>query len=115
MTSERDRERLIDMATYARHAFDILGDADGEALARDIKTQLAVRHAVEIVGEAASKVSDEGRTALPTLPWRSIVGMRNALIHGYPNIDLHRVVAVVRQDLPVLIAAIETALGEQDT
>lgn len=103
------------MATYARHAIDLLGAADAEALMLDIRTQFAVRHAVEIVGEAASKVSDEARSAFPELPWRSVVGMRNTIIHGYPNIDLARVVVVVRRDMPRLIADIERLLGEQDT
>ena len=115
MILERDRERLEDMLTYARHAIDILGEGDAEALALDIKTQLAVRHAVEIVGEAASKVSEAARDAVPELPWRSIVGMRNTIIQGYASIDLERVVVVVRRDLPALIASIEAALGEQDT
>lgn len=112
MIGGRDRERLIDMAAYARHALDFLGELDATALERDIKTQLAVRHAVELVGEAATKVSEAGREALTDLPWRSIVGMRNTLIHGYRRIDLERVVAVVRRDLPPLIASIERLLAE---
>lgn len=115
MISERDSQRLSDMATYARHAIDMLGEADAGALVLDLKTQLAVRHAVEIVGEAAAKVSDAARAMLPQLPWSSIVGMRNTLIHGYSNIDLERVVVVVRRDLPPLIADLERLLGELDT
>lgn len=112
MISERDRDRLRDMAVYARHAIDLLGDAEVADLVGDIRTQFAVRHAIEIVGEAASKVSDAGRGVLPGLPWRSIVGMRNAIIHGYAAIDMARVVAVVRHDLPSLITTIEMLLGK---
>jgi len=102
------------MALYARHAMNILGDADAAALEHDIKTQLAVRHALEIVGEAASKISEQGRSSLPRLSWRSMVGMRNALIHGYAVVDLKRVVAVVRDDLPPLVAELDRLLGEQE-
>ena len=115
MISDLDRARLADMAEYARHAIDLLGDADSTSLLLDIKTQFAVRHAVEIVGEAASKVSEAARGRLPILPWRSIVGMRNTIIHGYSHIDLERVIVVVRRDLPRLIEEIERLQGEQDT
>jgi uncharacterized protein with HEPN domain len=108
--SELDRDRLAHMVVYGNHAIDILGDADAATLQCDIKTQLAVRHAVEIVGEAAAKVSEAGRAALPQVPWKSIVGMRNTLIHGYANVDLDQVVVVVRRDLPPLIVAIERLL-----
>lgn len=113
MISELDADRLSHMVTYARHALDFLGEADAASLERDVRTQLAVRHAIEIVGEAASKISEAGRAALPQLPWKSIVGMRNTLIHGYANVDLAQVVVVVRRDLPPLIAAIELFLGDQ--
>ncbi len=115
MIPERDNQRLSDMVTYARYAVDMLGGADAQSLSLDLKTQLAVRHAVEIVDEAASKVPDSVRAMAPQLPWRSIVGMRNTLIHGYGNIDLERLVVVVNRDLPPLIADLERLLGEPDT
>jgi uncharacterized protein with HEPN domain len=47
----------------------------------------ALRHAIEIIGEAASKISDEVRAELPAVPWPQIVAMRNRLAHAYFDID----------------------------
>lgn len=47
----------------------------------------AVVRAIEVIGEAASRVSDETRAANPAIPWSAIVGMRNRLVHGYFDID----------------------------
>ena len=114
MIADEDRRRLCDMADHARYAIDLLGDLGTSDLATDMRSRFAVVHAIEIVGEAAAKVSTSARTGV-ALPWTRVVGMRNILIHGYPDIDLSRVVNVVRNDLPALIAQIEAALGDLDT
>lgn len=48
----------------------------------------ALVRAVEVVGEAASKVTPQGRSELPAIPWTSVVGMRNRLVHAYFDVDL---------------------------
>ena len=45
--------------------------------------RLALTRAVEIVGEAATQVSEAGRSEFPGVPWPQIVGMRNRLVHAY--------------------------------
>jgi uncharacterized protein with HEPN domain len=47
----------------------------------------ALMRAVEVIGEAASKVSPETRTATPSVPWSAIIAMRNRLIHAYFDIN----------------------------
>lgn len=59
-----------------------------EALDADRKTQYAVSRAIEIVGEAASKVSEDTREHHPDIPWNRIVGMRTFLAHEYFRADL---------------------------
>ena len=108
-----DAHRLRDMAIYARHAIELLGDKSAADLETDLRSRFAVIHCVEIVGEAAAKVSVAGRDQVSGLTWPRIVGMRNALIHGYPDIDLSRVVNVVRSELPALIETINAVLGEE--
>ena len=49
---------------------------------------LAVVKTIEIIGEAASRVTVEGRAEAPGLPWQQIIAMRNRLIHGYFDVDL---------------------------
>jgi uncharacterized protein with HEPN domain len=56
-------------------------------LDEDLMLVFALARAVEIIGEAASKLSSEGCAELPAVPWSSIVGMRNRLIHAYFDVD----------------------------
>ncbi len=62
---------------------------------------------IEIIGEAASKVSPAGRSELPAIPWTDIVSMRNRLIHAYFDINLDSLWNTVVDDLPPLVAALE--------
>ena len=110
--SDRDQSYLEDMLSYAQDAITLLGDADAAALAADKRTQYAVIRAVEVVGEAASKVSAVGRAKIPAVPWRQVVGMRNLLIHGYRGLDLGVMVETVRDHFPPLIEQLKTALGD---
>ncbi len=64
----------------------------------------AAQEAIEIVGEAASRVSRECQERYSAIPWASIVAMRNRLIHAYFDIDLDRVWDTVLADLPPLVA-----------
>lgn len=109
--NKRDRSLLEDMASFAADAVDLLGDRDAAALLTDKRTQYAVIRAVEVVGEAASKVSPETRAMLADLPWRQATGMRNILIHAYHDLDLSAVVKAVREHLPALVTRLGEILG----
>jgi uncharacterized protein with HEPN domain len=110
--NERDRSYLDDMLSYARDAIDLLGHADATSLAADKRSRYAVIRAVEVVGEAAAKVSEEARAALPAIAWRQAIGMRNVLIHGYQGLDIGLVVETVRKHFPGVVTLLEQALGE---
>ncbi len=69
--------------------------------------QYAVFKAIEILGEAARLVSDETRKAHPQIPWESIAGMRNRLIHEYFRIHLATVWQTVQEDIPPLVAQLK--------
>ena len=110
--NERDQSYLEDMLSYARDAIELLGRDDAAALEADKRSRYAVIRAVEVVGEAAAKVSEAGRAALPAAPWRQAIGMRNVLIHGYQGLDIGLVVETVREHFPPLIDLLSRALGE---
>ena len=69
--------------------------------------QNAVMKAVEIVGEAASRLTAETKEAHPEIEWNEIIGMRHRLVHGYFAINYGRVWEVVHNDLPKLISQLE--------
>lgn len=99
--------RLRHMLDYAREAVEIARDKTADDLAGSRVTQLALTRAVEIIGEAASKVSGETRAKYPAIPWDEMTGMRNRLIHGYDSLDIDIISATVCEDLPALISELE--------
>jgi uncharacterized protein with HEPN domain len=110
--NDRDASHLEDMITYALDAIEMFGDADADALAGDKMRRYAVMRAVEVVGEAATRVSAEARASLPSVPWRAAVGMRNMLIRAYAGIDVKILADTVRRDFPSLVKVLREALGE---
>ncbi len=68
----------------------------------ETKIQDCVFRRLEIIGEAAKSIPDDFREKYPEIPWKSIAGMRDVLIHGYFEVKLERVWKVVEKDLPDL-------------
>lgn len=64
--------------------------------------QVWVLHHLQVIGEAASNLSDAARDKHPDVAWRNIIGMRNILVHGYFGIDVDIVWKVANEDLPPL-------------
>jgi uncharacterized protein with HEPN domain len=77
--------------------------------------QDAVIRNVEVIGEAAKRVSAKSRMRMPSLDWKSICGMRDVLIHDYIGVDLDEVWNVVSSRIPELQVALEQFLAEEST
>jgi len=106
----RDREYLLDILESARLACAYLREKTEQEFLDDVQCQDSVIRRLEVIGEAARRISDEGRAALPDLPWKAMIGMRNVMIHGYDDVDLTVVWNTVKDDLPALIEALERGL-----
>jgi uncharacterized protein with HEPN domain len=78
-------------------------------LESDLLLQFALVRAVEIVGEAASKVSPLGRHELSSVPWNRIIGMRNRIVHAYFDVDLNILWDTLTQALPPLRLQLKAA------
>ena len=74
--------------------------------------QDAVIRNIQIIGEAANRVSCEFIARHNVIPWRDIAGMRHRLIHGYFKVNLHIVWKVIEKDLPKLETQIQDLLNE---
>ncbi len=83
MLSEEDAIRVRHMLEAAQQAIVFAAGRSREDLDDDRQLEFAITRAIEIVGEAASQVTEHGRAACPTLPWRQIVGMRHRIVHAY--------------------------------
>jgi len=84
-------------------ALRFLGNLTSEDLKDDQKALFAIIRAVEIMGEASARVSDETRKKHSQIPWRDITAMRNRLIHGYFDVDTDIVWNTVSNEIPTLI------------
>jgi len=74
---------------------------------KDIKTQLAVTRELEIIGEAAKRLSKEFKEKQGQVPWRRVAGMRDFLIHDYMEVDVKEVWKAATEDIKGLKAALE--------
>lgn len=112
MTRHNDAVYLRHMLMHAREALEIRGNKSLEELANSRVIQLALLHLVEILGEAASRVSATKRAELSTLPWRGMISMRNRIIHGYDTINVVVLWDTLEHDLPCLVTQLEALLSE---
>jgi uncharacterized protein with HEPN domain len=110
MKQPEDRVLLLDMLDHARHAVAAAAERSRTDLDSDPVLAAALERFIEVIGEAAGKVSQPTRDALGQIPWRGVIGMRNRLIHGYAAVDHDVIWDVVTSDLPKLVAALEAAL-----
>ncbi len=108
-----DETRFMHMLESSRDACRFIEGKNRPDLAHDRVLVLALIKCIEIVGEAASRVSPAGRERIPGIPWVDVVGMRNRLIHGYYDVDFSQVWLTVTEDLPLLIAELEKMLPPQ--
>ncbi len=58
---------------------------------------------LELIGEAATYIPTSVRDAIPAIPWRQTIAMRNRLIHGYLGIDNDILWSIIQDDLPLLL------------
>lgn len=106
-----DQIRVRHMLDAAREALSFVDEMEHTAFVRNRLVVLAVIKELEIIGEAASKISPTTRIEHAEIPWQDVIGMRNRLIHGYFDIDLDRVWDTVTGDVPELVKLLEKALA----
>jgi len=99
----RDDTYLVDILVSAKIALDYVFDKTWDEFYEDIQCQDAVVRRIEIIGEAARRVSQETRDKHPQIPWREMTSMRNLVIHEYDVVDIHQVWDTVRNKIPSLI------------
>lgn len=108
-----------DDTVYLRHMLETVRRARakaGDDRARfdgDDTLQLAVVHLIQMLGEAAGRVSDRVQARHPAIPWRQIIGMSHRVVHDYLSVDLDIVWSVVAGDLPGLERLLTEALERE--
>ncbi|MGH8802484.1 MAG: HepT-like ribonuclease domain-containing protein [Casimicrobiaceae bacterium] len=100
------------MLDAAEQALRFCAGRRRDELAADVMLRYALVHAVTIVGEAASRVSEPTRQSLPDVAWPAIVGMRNRLVHAYFEVDVDVLWQSVNEKLSPLVAHVRAALAD---
>jgi uncharacterized protein with HEPN domain len=102
-----DAIRLRHMLDAAKEARSFIENKSRSSLDSDRQLELALVKCIEIIGEAANKITNECCKELPQIPWANIIGMRNRLIHAYFDINRDILWTTANEDLPALIAELE--------
>ena len=105
---------ILDSMTKAE---EFINGMDLAAFTQDDKTIYAVIRCLEIIGEAARKIPPNVRRRFADIPWQSLAGMRDKLIHDYSGVSLEIVWRTVTEDIPavrpMLIAVLEMIVAEE--
>lgn len=112
MTLRDDNVRIRHILDAASEAVDLTKDCSRSDLDTDRKLNLSLVRLLEIIGEAARGVSDEFRQVNPDLPWKSMIGMRDRLVHGYFDVNLDVVWETVTDDLPPLVNQLKKIVAD---
>jgi uncharacterized protein with HEPN domain len=108
-----DSIRVKHMIEAAQTALGFISGRQAADLNSDRMLLFALVRAIEIIGEAAGKVSEELRRSSPEISWALIVSMRNRLIHAYFDIDHEILWKTVTNELPALMPRLQALIKSE--
>ena len=109
------RDRIIIQKVFG-YIKDIISYTEGytfDNFMSDKKTISACAFSIGQIGELAGNINADIREEYPDIPWRSIKGMRNKIVHDYENVDLAVLWGTIQNSLPQLAAQLENILEQQ--
>lgn len=115
MFDPKDINRLRHMRDYSREALGMIRGCERADLDTQRQLNLALVRLLEVVGEAAARITEETRNTYPDLPWSQMIGLRNRLIHGYDAVDFDILWDILNMDLPPLVQRLDDILEPLDS
>lgn len=114
MSQRDDRVYVGHMVDIANKAIGFVQGATRENFDNDELLRLSLTHLLQVIGEAARRVSPDFRAAYPQIDWKAIVGMRSKVVHDYLNVDEDVVWDTVMNELPSLVNELERILNSNN-
>jgi uncharacterized protein with HEPN domain len=111
---DADLGYIWDMLDAARTALELISGLSLEEYLDDVRTRLAIERCMEIIGEAARRVSECTQSDNPEVSWRPIIAQRHILAHEYGEIRHDLIWNVLKVHVPVLISQLEPLLPGDD-
>jgi uncharacterized protein with HEPN domain len=112
MSYRDDRAYLFDMLEHARFLLEETQGWGLDDLTANRLLASGIVREIQIIGEAASKVSVETRHSVSSIPWHMIIGMRHRLVHAYEAVDWSEILSVLENDLHSLVEILEAYFGD---
>ncbi len=109
----RDSAYILDIFISAQLVRSYMEGVSLDELLADIQLQDSVIRRIEVIGEAAGRISPQFQEAHPEIPWQAMIGMRNRMIHGYDDIDFDIVWNTTQQSIPHLLELIQPLLDAE--
>lgn len=106
----KDEKRLRDILS-AIETIESYSVSSYAEFVSDEKTQEAILYNLIVIGEAANRVSDKFQEKFHLIPWSSMIGTRNIIVHGYDQVKLQIIWEILQQDLAKLKVEIHRAIG----
>jgi uncharacterized protein with HEPN domain len=110
MTRHDDVARLRHMLEFCQKCVRFTTGKNRSDLDQDEMLTMGTLYVVEFLGEASRTISEEFRERHTQIPWAEIIGTRNRLAHGYAEVNLDVIWAIVNKDIPPLIRQLEKAI-----
>ena len=111
MPPDKDLVSLQQMLDHAREVVDMVKDRTRGELDTERVLSLALVQLMQIIGEAAGRVSPARQENPTEIQWPEIIALRNRLIHGYDTVDFDILWRIITNDIPPLISALERILS----
>lgn len=112
--NENDLTRFKHMLASSLEVIEFSKQKSRSDLDSDIMLVRALSMSLSIIGEAASKITDEIRLSHSNIPWKQIIGMRNFIIHAYFSVDYDVLWDTVHKSIPPLITQLEKIISNED-
>lgn len=107
---QRDLQFLLDMLQSAELILTYTAQSSKDEFVANVQLQDSVIRRLLVIAEAARRVSDTTRQALPNVSWQEINGIRNRLVHEYDDVNLNIVWDVVQSEIPPLIEELKSQI-----